>query len=238
MLHVAAVSASVSIFYLGPAKLAGTQFCRTAVRIAWGARGPEFGSGASADNSLRSAAEALKGTLVNDGKRLEIRHFCFAACESSVRQEVFAGPKSLMHQNPGGRRRGCDSSLVRKADIRYITCPNSGHEYFISDQSAVRVAGTFPQAAIEVCIRDALAMAHDSQRLLRPRVASACEPEVDSLVVVEVMCAIEQLLGVVLPTSFVPRGGYDDIEACVSDLVSRVRAVWVELVKEVEEHHV
>ena len=58
------------------------------------------GSGASADNSLRSAAEALKGTLVNDGKRLEIRHFCFAACGSSVRQKVFAGPKSLDAPEP------------------------------------------------------------------------------------------------------------------------------------------
>src|ERR1039458_7642903 len=59
-----------------------------------------IGSGASADNSLRSAAEALKGTLVSDGKRLEIRHFCFAACGSSIRQEVFAGPKSLDAPEP------------------------------------------------------------------------------------------------------------------------------------------
>src|ERR1022692_2476048 len=51
-------------------------------------------------NSLRSAAEALKGTLVSDGKRLEIRHFCFAACRSSIRQEVFAGPKSLDAPEP------------------------------------------------------------------------------------------------------------------------------------------
>src|ERR1035438_9004972 len=58
------------------------------------------GSGASADNSLRSAAEALKGTLVSDGKRLEIRHFRFAACGSSIRQEVFAGPKSLDAPEP------------------------------------------------------------------------------------------------------------------------------------------
>ena len=108
----------------------------------------------------------------------------------------------------------------------------------MGDQSATRIAGAFPEATIEACIRDALAIANDSQQLLRPMVASACEPEVDSLVVVEVMCAIEQLLGVVLPTSFVPRGGYDDIEACVSDLVFQARAVWVELVKEVEEHHV
>jgi hypothetical protein len=59
------------------------------------------GSGASADNSLRSAAEALKSTLVSDGKRLEIRHFCFAACGSSIRQEVFAGLKSLDAPEPG-----------------------------------------------------------------------------------------------------------------------------------------
>src|SRR5450755_728611 len=63
---------------------------------------PPLGSGASADNSLRSAAESLKGTLVSGGKRLEIRHFCFAACGSSIRQEVFAGPKSLDAPEPAG----------------------------------------------------------------------------------------------------------------------------------------
>src|ERR1019366_7968192 len=46
------------------------------------------------------AAESLKGTLVSGGKRLEIRHFCFAACGSSIRQEVFAGPKSLDAPEP------------------------------------------------------------------------------------------------------------------------------------------
>jgi hypothetical protein len=43
------------------------------------------GSGASADNSLRSTAEAPKVTLVRDGKQLEIRHLGFAACGSSIR---------------------------------------------------------------------------------------------------------------------------------------------------------
>jgi hypothetical protein len=61
---------------------------------------PIEGSGASADNSLRSAAEVLKSTLVNDGKRLEIRHFCLAACGSSIREGVFAGPKSLDAPEP------------------------------------------------------------------------------------------------------------------------------------------
>jgi hypothetical protein len=60
----------------------------------------ESGSGASADNSLRSAAEAIRGTLASDVKRLEIGHFCFPACESSIRPGVFAGPKSLDAPEP------------------------------------------------------------------------------------------------------------------------------------------
>jgi acyl carrier protein len=100
------------------------------------------------------------------------------------------------------------------------------------------ITGHFPAAEVEACIREALHTEHGVQQVLRPKARSACEPEVDSLVVVEVICAIEELLGVTLPTSFAPRGGYDGIEACVSDLVSETRAVWVELVKEAEEHHV
>jgi hypothetical protein len=42
------------------------------------------GSGASAEKSLRSGAEALIDTLVSDGKRLEIRYFYFVACGSSI----------------------------------------------------------------------------------------------------------------------------------------------------------
>lgn len=65
---------------------------------------------------------------------------------------------------------------------------------------------------------------------------STCEPEIDSLVVVEVICAIEEILGVSIPPTFIPRGGYDDLEACVSDLLAEARSVWVSLAKK-EEHH-
>jgi hypothetical protein len=86
------------------------------------------GSGASADNSLRSAAEALKGTLVSDGKRLEIRHFCFAACGSSIRQEVFAGPKSLDAPEPA------ESDLLALLQPHYTRAEHEGrtllHELF------------------------------------------------------------------------------------------------------------
>lgn len=94
----------------------------------------------------------------------------------------------------------------------------------------------FPARDIEKCIRDALADQAGAQSALRPRPTSACEPEIDSLVVVEIICAIEEILGVSLPASFAPRGGYEDAEACVADLLAETRAVWADLVKE-EQHH-
>ena len=58
------------------------------------------GSGASADNSPSSAADACPVTLVSDGKPLEIGHLCFAASRSSVHQGVFSGPKSADAPEP------------------------------------------------------------------------------------------------------------------------------------------
>jgi len=99
-------------------------------------------------------------------------------------------------------------------------------------------SGTFPAAEVEACIRAALDAEHAAQQVLRPHAASACEPEVDSLVVVEVICAIEETFGISLPESFAPRGGYADVEACVSALMAETQAVWMESSKEVEAHHV
>lgn len=95
----------------------------------------------------------------------------------------------------------------------------------------------FPTADVETCIRGALETEQAAQQVLRPHATSACEPDVDSLVVVEVLCAIEEMLGINLPPSFVPRGGYNDVEACVSDLLNEARAVWEASVKQSEEQH-
>ena len=94
----------------------------------------------------------------------------------------------------------------------------------------------FPAKDVEDCIRDALDQELGAQTVLRPRIPSACEPEIDSLVVVEIICAIEEIIGIKLPPTFAPRGGYVDVEACVTDLLAETRAVWTALVKE-EEHY-
>ena len=95
---------------------------------------------------------------------------------------------------------------------------------------------SFPAREVERCIRDTLADQAGMQDVLRPQPISACEPEIDSLVVVEIICAIEGAIGIDLPSSFIPRGGYRDAEECVADVMSEARSVWFHLVKE-EVHH-
>jgi acyl carrier protein len=97
----------------------------------------------------------------------------------------------------------------------------------------------FPSAEVEACIRNALAD-QGAQALLRPGRASTAtpvaprswEPEIDSLVVVEVICAVEELLGITLPASFCPEGGYDSVDACINDLMSETQATWNAVTKE------
>jgi hypothetical protein len=50
--------------------------------------------------------------------------------------------------------------------------------------------------------------------------------------VVEVICAVEEVLGIELPATFSPKGGYDSVEACVNDLLSEAKAAWAEVTKE------
>jgi acyl carrier protein len=99
-------------------------------------------------------------------------------------------------------------------------------------------SAVFPAAQVEACIREALADQAADQAVLRPGRAAqsgaprSWEPEIDSLVIIEVMCAVEQLLGIDLPAMCSPKGGYDSSEACINNLVSEARAAWVEATKE------
>jgi acyl carrier protein len=90
----------------------------------------------------------------------------------------------------------------------------------------------FPRATVEARLRAALATQAADQAVLRdrppppPLARSAWEPEIDSLVVVELICVMEEQLGLKLPTSFAPRGGYNGAEECVRDLLAKSEAVW------------
>jgi acyl carrier protein len=93
----------------------------------------------------------------------------------------------------------------------------------------------FPRAAVEARLRAALATQAVDQAILRdrppplPSARSTWEPEIDSLVVVELICAVEEQLGLTLPTSFAPKGGYNSAEECIRDLLTKTGAVWNQL---------
>jgi acyl carrier protein len=87
----------------------------------------------------------------------------------------------------------------------------------------------FPAAEVETCIREALRTQAAIQAVLRPRQPAPWEPEIDSLVVVEVICSIEELLGISLPADFAPRGGYQSTDECVDDLMAQTNGAWIEL---------
>ncbi len=83
-------------------------------------------------------------------------------------------------------------------------------------------------------------MQAEDQVVLRPQKPSrlssprSWEPEIDSLIVVEIICAVEELLGIELPATFCPKGGYDSSSACINDLTSQARTIWAEVTKEME----
>jgi acyl carrier protein len=103
----------------------------------------------------------------------------------------------------------------------------------------------FPAAEVEACIRAVLADQAADQAVLRPDQGTATaapvaprswEPEIDSLVVVEVICVVEELLGIEISPTFSPKGGYDSSETCINDLLSEAKAAWDQLTKE-KQHH-
>jgi acyl carrier protein len=50
--------------------------------------------------------------------------------------------------------------------------------------------------------------------------------EVDSLVVVSILCAVEPILGFELPESVVRTGGYSSVRSAVDHLVPHIEAQW------------
>lgn len=80
----------------------------------------------------------------------------------------------------------------------------------------------FPEKVIEAAIRDEIARAPAD----RPPTKGGWRPEVDSLVVVMVTLRVERELGISLPETAMPAGGFDDAEVCVRSILSQCRALW------------
>jgi hypothetical protein len=91
----------------------------------------------------------------------------------------------------------------------------------------------FPTAAVEACLRDelvetikALAKIKGLTLPAAPAQIATTSVQIDSLVCVEILCAVEPIVGVELPEKVVKAGGYSSIEAAISNLIPRIEAEW------------
>ena len=96
------------------------------------------------------------------------------------------------------------------------------------------ITPAFPAAEVESCIRGFLAQKGSVQASLRgtANVTNGLEgmigpqPEIDSLVVVELLVMIEPKVPFDLPDSLVLAGGYEGVDEVVQDLIPRIEERW------------
>jgi acyl carrier protein len=96
------------------------------------------------------------------------------------------------------------------------------------------VASLFPAEAVEHILREELAEAVVCEASLHglpipksPTALASLLIEIDSLVVVDLLCAVEPTLGFELREDVVQVGGYRSINEAVSHLMPRIKRRWV-----------
>lgn len=94
-------------------------------------------------------------------------------------------------------------------------------------------AATFPNAATEARLRSELVEAVKAEAAIRgvtlpvlPAQVAQTSFQVDSLVVVSILCAVEPIVGFELPDSVVRAGGYGSVESALEQLLPRIEAQW------------
>lgn len=95
------------------------------------------------------------------------------------------------------------------------------------------VTEAFQAAAIEAALRDALISNVQDQATLYgtnlPESLSDVSKQsvsIDSLIVVEILCAVEPLVGSELPQRLVKEGGYGSVDQAVDHLMPKIEKVW------------
>lgn len=95
------------------------------------------------------------------------------------------------------------------------------------------VTTAFPQAAVEAKLRAELIDTVKSTAKFKglqlpsaPGHIAAASVQIDSLVCVEILCAVEPIVGFELPEKVVKAGGYGSIEQAIQNLVPRIQAEW------------
>lgn len=99
--------------------------------------------------------------------------------------------------------------------------------------SAPPTSVAFPAAAVEARLRDELIEAVKSEASIKgialpsaPGAIAKTAFQVDSLVVVDILCAVEPIVRFELPESVVRAGGYDSVESALAHLLPRIEKQW------------
>lgn len=92
----------------------------------------------------------------------------------------------------------------------------------------------FPAAAVEGRLRDELIEAVKAEASVKgialpaaPAQIAKTAFQVDSLVVVSILCAIEPIVGFDLSESVVRTGGYPSVESALGQLLPRIQKEWM-----------
>ncbi len=92
----------------------------------------------------------------------------------------------------------------------------------------------FPGAAVEASLRDELIEAVKTEASIKgiplpsaPAHIAKTAFQVDSLVVVDILCTVEPIVGFELPESVVRAGGYDSVDSAVAHLLPRIEKQWI-----------
>jgi hypothetical protein len=103
----------------------------------------------------------------------------------------------------------------------------------VSTISKPAVKAPFPSAAVEAKLRDELLHAVESIASMHgvampagSAAQSTLSVEIDSLVVVDLLCAVEPVLGMELKDHVVKAGGYSSINEAVDHLMPRIEKEW------------
>ena len=91
----------------------------------------------------------------------------------------------------------------------------------------------FPTAAVETSLRGELIQAVKDEASIRGIALPTSAVDIakttfqmDSLVVVSILCVIEPIVGFELPDSVVRTGGYTSVDSALSQLLPRIEAQW------------
>lgn len=92
---------------------------------------------------------------------------------------------------------------------------------------------SFPKAELELVLRDELVLAAEVEASIRgiqlpklPGVVLVAPVPMDSLVVVELLCAVEPVLGFAPTDSTVRTGGYNSIQDALNHLLPKLEKQW------------